>query len=472
MSAPSSTRTPRSSASPPFTPATLALTAIPGWTFPAHLRRLERATLTLLHSRTARNLLLSLPVRHGKSEYTCVALAAWYLSLFPHRRVMMATHSHSLSSEFGGRVRAILAEHGGRLTGVRLARLGARDDWKTEAGGGLFCTSPGASCAGRGYDLGIADDLVKDFAKAASPSARRALSVWFHGEFLSRRQPDARTIMIQSRRHPADLAGELEAAGPELPPQERWQVIRQPALDDQGNALWPEQWPAERLEQVRAQYEQAGLSYLWGSLYQQDPTADSTALEWPSEWLADKLLYDELPPSLQPRLRVLALDPSKGKRSSAGDFSAWCDVILDQQGTLWVTPTLLRVPTTQVEDQAVEMLRQARYDAVGVEVTGFQEVLASNIAIKAERQGLHCPLWPIESTEDKVVRIRIDLTSLLARGRVRVNARSPHARLFLAQMREFPTGAHDDGPDSLSMATRAINRLLRGQPQQPRRHTV
>ena len=58
-----------------------------------------------------------------------------------------------------------------------------------------------------------------------------------------------------------------------------------------------------------------------------------------------------------------------------------------------------------------------------------------------------------------MVRIR-RLTSLLARGKIKLKANSPGARLLVEQLRAFPNGDHEDGPDSLEMAVRLAIGLL------------
>jgi predicted phage terminase large subunit-like protein len=73
------------------------------------------------------------------------------------------------------------------------------------------------------------------------------------------------------------------------------------------------------------------------------------------------------------------------------------------------------------------------------------------------------PLRTIENYENKVVRIRT-LTPFLARGIMRFKGDSPGARLLVDQLRDFPLGDHDDGPDSLEMAVRLLAHLIRPEP--------
>lgn len=86
------------------------------------------------------------------------------------------------------------------------------------------------------------------------------------------------------------------------------------------------------------------------------------------------------------------------------------------------------------------------------------------MASEIERRGreLNCPLpiYHCVNQISKVVRIR-GLTSLLARGILRFRRGSRGARLLVDQLRDFPNGDHDDGPDALEMACRLAAQLLK-----------
>jgi hypothetical protein len=57
----------------------------------------------------------------------------------------------------------------------------------------------------------------------------------------------------------------------------------------------------------------------------------------------------------------------------------------------------------------------------------------------------------------------------LSQRRIRFKGDSPGARLLVEQMRDFPNGDHDDGPDALEMAVRLASELtsaVRNAPQE------
>lgn len=456
-----------------FLPSTLGKRTVRGFKFPRHLQILEESCLRLIDDPSFNRLIIEMPVRHGKSWFCSHVFPAWYLLTRPRRQVIIATYGKDFSNEWSRKVQGTIRDYGRRLTGVALGDR-VRQDHATLAapyGGQLRTAAPGAGVAGKPADLLCLDDLVKDMREVASPARRHTLSTWVNSELLPRLEPDGKVLAVMSRRHPDDQSGRWLAQNPELPPHQQWHRITMPAIDEEGRALWPERWPVDKLLDIKRRYELDGQSYLWSSLYQQDPTADSTLIEWP-EWYfsdtfdarcrANPFTYDTLPPDLVQRWRLLSLDPSKGTQSKTGDCSAWSDGVVDASARLWVVPHLAVLPTEAVEDYTVELLSRSRYDALVVECNGFQEVIANNIAAKCRARGVACPLHKKTSTENKEVRIRLGLGPLFDQRRVRLCARSTSFRLALSQLKEFPTAAHDDFPDSLNLLVDLIEYMLTG----------
>lgn len=444
---------------PDLLPSQLARETIPDWSFPPHLQALEAACLRLLTDPTYNRLVVEMPVRHGKSWYCSWMLPAAYLLTYPNRRVILTSYEKDFASEWSVLIQSTIRDHGEETTGVRLGDVQRQERFTLDGfRGGLRTASPGSGIAGKGADLIICDDLVKDMKQAANPTQRNSLTTWVNSELLARLEPGGKVLAVMSRRHPDDQSGRWLAQNSELPSHQQWHRVTMPAIDEAGNALWPDRYDVARLLDIKHRFEIDGQSYLWECLYQQNPRGDSSLIEWP-DWYFDGIEYDELPPGLPTRWRLLSLDPSKGTGSKTGDYSAWCDVTLDRTGKLWVYPHLRHLPTESVEDYSVELLSRGGYDAFVIECNGFQELIADNIIRKCQPKSIHCPLFKRYSTENKEVRIRLRLGPLLEQKRVRVCTRSTSARLAINQLREFPTAAHDDFPDSLTLCWDLIMEL-------------
>lgn len=449
-------------------PSTVGKRCIRGFAFPAHLQALEQHCLRLIDDPSYNRLIVEMPLRHGKSWYCTHAFVAWYLLTRPSHQVLIATYGRDFSGEWARKVQGTIRDYGRRLTGVTLGRV-TRQDHTTftnvrkgnSEGGCLRTASPGSGIAGKGAHLIVPDDLVRDMREAANPARRNALTTWVNSELLPRLEPGGKVLAVMSRRHPDDQSGRWLAQNAELPPHQQWHRLTLPAIGDDGVALWPERWPLDKLLDVKRRYELDGQSYLWESLYQQSPRGDSTLIEWPEAYFLG-ISYDELPPSLPIWKRLLALDPSKGKSDRPGDYSSLADVTVARDATLWIDPWLRVLPTEAVEDEVVGRLQRTHYDALVVETNGFQSLIASNIARKCRDKGIHCPLFMKDSTENKQVRIRLGLGPVLGQKRIRLRTSSSSYRLAYQQLREFPSAAHDDFPDSVDLALCLMDYLMHG----------
>jgi predicted phage terminase large subunit-like protein len=88
--------------------------------------------------------------------------------------------------------------------------------------------------------------------------------------------------------------------------------------------------------------------------------------------------------------------------------------------------------------------------------------LAGQFEYEFRRQGIvEVQPWSIDNRVNKEVRIR-RLGPYLAARRMRFKAGTSGTRLLVEQLREFPAGDHDDGPDALEMAIRLAGELFAG----------
>jgi predicted phage terminase large subunit-like protein len=180
--------------------------------------------------------------------------------------------------------------------------------------------------------------------------------------------------------------------------------------------------------------------------------------EWPEEYFDRPLWFDEWPANL--RLRVIALDPSKGANSRTGDDSAFVLLGIDAAGILYVEADLARRPAPQIVADGVEHCRRFRADVLGIETNQFQELFAAEFAAAFAAGGLlQTSIEPLENTTNKLVRIR-RLGPLLSQGRLRFRSHSRGTQRLVDQLRAFPLGDHDDGPDALEMAVRLADAWL------------
>ena len=409
-----------------------------------------------------KRLIVQMPPRHGKSELCSKYFPAWYLGMFPQRRVMMASATDDLAMDFSAAARDLLAEHGGLFgASVRQDRASARR-WATTAGGELRAAGVGGDLMGRGADVLIIDDYFKNIEEALSDTQRAKLYQWYLSTSGTRLSPDGAQVLIATRWHAHDLIGMVLKTAEET--GEQWRVLSLPAIGADGAALWPEQWPLAKLEPKRRAYAASGYPWMWEALYQQVPP-DTIDSEWPREYFEG--IYADAIPS-DSSLTVAALDPSLGKTTKS-DYSAFVAVTKGHDGVYYVQANIARRPTRQIIDDGIEWMKRIRPDAFGCEAVAFQSLLRDMFAARMEEVGLTWTrVYGLHNGEGpnpgrippKLTRIRL-LTPLLAAGRIKL-VRSPGAALLLELMKGFPSHKQDDGPDALEMAIRLCEELLTG----------
>jgi len=304
----------------------------------------------------------------------------------------------------------------------------------------------------------IIDDPVKNDEEARSQRYRDKTWEWFQSTAYTRLEPNAAVVLIMTRWHRDDLAGRLmEAERDEL--SEPWTVLRMPAIAEEldplgrkpGEALWPERWPIDALRRKQT----VTGAYYWGCLYQQNPGAEGGA-EWPDAYFPPSIWFDDWPRDLTAKL--ISIDPSKGKDAKHGDYSAIVEIARASDGVIYVDADLKRRPTRDIVEDGLEHYRFFHPLGIALETNVFQELLKDDFDRISRERGVQVPIFPVVNMVKKEVRIR-RLGALLATGTIRFKANSPGAKLLVQQLRDFPNGEHDDGPDALEQGLRTLERM-------------
>ena len=135
---------------------------------------------------------------------------------------------------------------------------------------------------GRGWRLGILDDLLKGRAAADSTTQRETVWNWYTSDFLSRAQGSAPAIVfITARWHTDDPAARIRRLHEDG--VEAWRILSYAALDDDDNALAEDLRPASELIHTRKVLTGSGDTRSWHALYQSKPIADDGEF-FKSEW--------------------------------------------------------------------------------------------------------------------------------------------------------------------------------------------
>ncbi|MBX3388631.1 MAG: phage terminase large subunit [Phycisphaeraceae bacterium] len=149
-----------------------------------------------------------------------------------------------------------------------------------------------------------------------------------------------------------------------------------------------------------------------------------------------------------------ACDPSVGSRSGRGDYSAVITLLRPTNSQLiYVLDASLEICTPdRTIARIIDRAKLYRYGYFHVEANGFQQLLVEQLKARARESGTSLPVTSVTNSTDKRARI-MALEPLISQGHLMFSRRQ---LLLIEQLRQFPLGAHDDGPDALEMAVRAV----------------
>ena len=411
-------------------------------TFPAyqaaeHHQRIARALEAVARGAVSR-LIVTMPPRHGKSELTSVRFPAWYLGNSPDKRVILASYSDSLAQFFSRQVRNLILDEAFRevFPDVYLAPgSSAADDWSLLAHrGGLRAAGVGSGITGRGADLLIIDDPVKDAAEADSPTYRNRTWEWYTRAAYTRLQSGAAVVVIGTRWHQDDLIGRL------LEYEGDWTVLHLPAIDRAGKALWPERYGLSALGNIR---ETLG-DRAWSALYQGNPVVESGGIFERSDFK----VVDAIPAG-GTACRFWDFAATEAKMRGDPDYTVGLRMV--RVGDRFFITDLVRgqMNPAQTDERLVNAARQD-----GVE-TAVRWELESGASGKRDSYSLATKLlgydaMGIRPQGDKVLRAKPFAAQVKA-GNVALVAGAWN-RAYLDELAAFPYGAHDDQVDASSGA--------------------
>lgn len=268
-----------------LTPATFAYKITGGsWIPKKHLLLISTKIATAVAQGNGR-LIVSMPPRHGKSELCSVHTPCWFLEKYPEKRVILSSYGADLSVGFSRRVRdTFMNKDNFDLLKTRLEGAKSVDQFLTDKGGGMYSMGVGGPITGRGADLLLIDDYIKEIKEALSPSQRQYLWDWFATTAFTRLEPNATVVIIATRWHSDDLIGRVlkNMVG------HGWDYIEIPAIAEKndpigrevGQPLFPERYSLKALRERKAVL---GNAY-FQAIYQQKPVDETNKIA-DASWL-------------------------------------------------------------------------------------------------------------------------------------------------------------------------------------------
>lgn len=400
-----------------------------------------------------------MPPRHGKSEVASKKFPAWYLGRNPNNEIIISSYAADLAYDFSRIARNTFCEWGPKLWNLNLADdSSAVGRWGIQGHrGGLVAAGVGGPITGRGAHIAIIDDPFKNYKEAASETIREAVLNWYKSTLRTRLAPNGAIVLIQTRWHEKDLAGELEEAVEEG--GEHWEKVDLPAIAREndvlgrkpGEPLWPTRYSLSELNAVKT----ALGSYLWSALYQQRPSP-AAGNKFKRAWFRYFEIVDDHV--------VLHIPGEEVKRCPLNQ--CWCFQTCDPAGSTktsadyFVLATWLVTPHRDLLLRDVIRMRLEGPDQPKLFEQGkqrwnprLQGVETKNMGLTLfqtlRRKGL--PVIDLKAEVDKETRA-LPVMARMESGTVYFLKSAPWLGEYEDELLMFPNGEHDDQVDVTSYA--------------------
>jgi len=400
-----------------------------------------------------RRIIFSAPPRHGKSMLMSTFAPTWIMGRNPHKQFITGSYAQDLANDFGRTVRDIMTSE---LYGEIFPELQVKESARsiahvaTEQNGNYYALGVGSGATGRGADIFLIDDPIKDREDAESDAKRRALKNWYQSVAYTRLMPGGSIIIMHTRWHEDDLVGYVLREHK----HENWEVYEFPALNDEENqALWPEQFSVEDLLRIKKTIG----SREWLALYQGRPRAAGGG-EFRRDWFR---YYDRPAIDIRDGMNVyFTVDPAGQRRENKdNDFTSIHVVGVAADGNYYLLESIRdRMNMTARGDTLIHLHRKWRPNQVRYERYGMDSDI-TYILSKQEQLNYRFHIQEVGGPTKKNDRIR-RLIPLFESGRfyfprtMTYIDREGQAVEMVGELENellaFPAAIHDDMSDSLA----------------------
>jgi len=421
----------------------------PGYMIGAHHQKLANIFEAIAKGEKKR-VIVNIAPRHGKSELISYLAPAWFLGKYPHKKVIMASHTADLAVNFGRRVRNLVGSDAYKdiFPQVELqADSKSASRWGTNFNGEYFAIGVGGALAGRGADLFIIDDPHSEQdAKLGRADVFKPAWEWFQSGPLQRLMPGGAIIVVMTRWSKLDLTGEIINQMVKNEEVDDWEVVEFPAIieDKQGElaSLWPEFWPLNELLSKKAALD---VRY-WNSQYMQNPVSEEGALikrEW---W---KIWEKEDPPQCE--FTIMTLDAAQEANTRA-DYNAlltwgvFFNEEVNNYNIILLNAIKKRLEFPDLKELVLEEYKEWEPDSFIVEKKSNGAALYQEF----RRMGVPVSEFTPGKGQDKISRVNA-VSDLFRSGIVWAPDRR-WAKEVIEECNDFPSGANDDLVDATTMA--------------------
>lgn len=401
------------------------------WEFP-HLVHIQKELEDALERAVAgqnQRLMIFCPPRHGKSEMCTVRFPAYCLHKRPYWKVIIGANNDKKATDFTRKMRNVC-----RIAKMNLSEdKAAAGEWETLQGGAILSAGMQTGVPGRGANVLIIDDPVRNRAEANSKLISDKILDEFHDSFMTRLHQPNIVIIILTRWSELDLAGRLLIDEPG-----NWRVICLPAIAEKndilgrglGEPLCPDLIPLEHMLHFRD-----NRPTTFESLYQQNPSIAAGNLVR-REWFK---YYDVLPDDIY--RTVFSVDTAF-KEKTTNDYSVILDWKQSPSSGYLYDVERERMTFPRLRDRLISISARELPDLILVEDK------ASGISLIQDLQNsTMLPIVPVKADISKTARGH-QATGQYESGNIYHRRGAIWLPDYEHELLSFPNAAHDDQFDA------------------------
>lgn len=408
----------------------------------------------------ARNLLINVPPRYGKTELAVINFVAWCMARNPAARFIHLSYADKLAMDNSSQIRELMKHEAySGLWNIEWKQdSDAKGLWKTTVGGGLMASPAGGTITGFGAGATtlqahgqsfagaiIIDDPLKP-DDARSDVERANVNERLINTIMSRRNSrETPIILIMQRLHEDDMTGFILSGRT----GEKWHHLKLAAINDNGEALWPHKHTVDELNAIKA-----SSPYMFSGQYQQEPAPEEGVF-------FRKEMFVEYDPDTFPKTVTHYGTSDYAVTADGGDWTVHVDWAIDQHGDIWVPPGGFWRQRASSDVWVEAFLNLvARYKPVlwAGERGQILKSLGPYINKRMVERNTYVDLRDFASATDKATRAR----SIQARWSVRpvkLPKGEPWVADFIQEHLMFPNGRNDDIVDNSSKLGQILDEM-------------
>lgn len=404
------------------------------------------------------NTIINIPPRHSKTQML-QSFIEWTQGLYPDSNTIYASYSQNLATSVSENIRNnINSEWYRQIFGdIKIDKtISSKHYWRVKRGkqDGSFIAAPtqgqitgrgaGVSGANRYSGALIVDDPLKP-KDANSEVERNKVNTFFSETLFSRaNNPLVPTIILMQRLHQDDPTGYLLNNQPD-----EWEHINIPAINDKGEALWPEVMPIEKLDKLRKLSTGTFMTQ-----YQQEPVSAEGNL-----FPIDLFNVVDKKPSLDNASIIIGTDFAVTDSANA-DYTVFAVMAFTADGVYVLDMYRAQSQTDIWVRELVNLVEKWSPEWIFVESGVIFNAVEPGINNEMNKRKVYCSIKKISRGRNNKVAVAQTMLGLYKADQFKIHKNCPHINELRGEIISFPLGKHDDMIDALALPCLDYNSLV------------